>query len=126
MGSLYTKTSSTPSGDDYLNCYGIYDKNGNFIEVNKIKKVLELVWEGKLDVTIKGNIELKAEANMDITVKGNANIKSEGMVSIESAPEAMTSIKGGIVQIERAAQMGFNCLQKCILTGAPHVSNVTM
>ena len=126
LGCLYKNTASTPSGDDYTNSYGIYDKNGNYIKLDKIQQILQLVWEGKLDISIKGNIEIKTEGNVDLSAKGNVNIKSNALVSIESAPSAMTSIKGGIVQIERAEEMGFTCLNKCILTGAPHVSNVTL
>ncbi len=77
LGCLYKKTDSTPSGDDYLNCYGIYDKTGNFIKLDKIQKLLELVWEGTINIS---NIK-----EMNITVNGNVNL---------TAPT--TNIKGNV------------------------------
>lgn len=77
LGGLYKKTDSTPTGNDYTDCYGIYDKNGNHIKLNKIQKLLELVWAGKL------NIDKIQE--MTITVNGNVNL---------TAP--LTNIKGDV------------------------------
>ncbi len=106
LGCLYKKTDSTPSGDDYLNSYGIYDKNGNHIKLDKIQKLLELIWQGKINID-------KIE-QMDITVNGNVNLTASN-----------TTIKGGPVTIEQATSMGFNCLSQCILTGARHVTTTT-
>lgn len=77
MGCLYKKSDTTPSGDDYLNTYGIYDKDGNYIKLDKVKKLLELVWAGKI------NIDKITE--MNITVNGNVNL---------TAP--LTKVKGDV------------------------------
>ena len=41
LGCLYAKNQNTPSGDSYLNTYGIYTKNGEFI-FPKCEKLNEL------------------------------------------------------------------------------------
>lgn len=85
LGCLYKKTDSTPSGADYLNCYGIYDKNGNYIKLDKIQKLLELVWEGKINInkiqemniTVNGNVNLTAPTT---NIKGN--VKIDGTLNV--------------------------------------------
>ena len=42
MGSLYKKTAQTPSNEEYLGNYGVYRPNGQFIGVNKIKKLFQM------------------------------------------------------------------------------------
>ena len=118
LGCLYKKTDITPSGDDYLNCYGIYDKDGNYIKLDKIQK---LIWEGKINIdkitemniTVNGNVNLTASA-LNAEISGAATIKA-----------STTTINGGPVTIQQATSVGFNCLSQCILTGAPHVSNTS-
>lgn len=95
LGCLYKKTDSTPSGNDYLNCYGIYDKNGNYIKLDKIQKLLELIWEGtininkikEMNITVNGNVNLTANST-NITaptnnIKGNVNI--DGTLDVTGA-----------------------------------------
>lgn len=121
LGCLYKKTDITPSGDDYLNCYGIYDKDGNYIKLDKIQKLFELIWEGKINIdkitemniTVNGNVNLTASA-LNAEISGAATIKA-----------STTTINGGPVTIQQATSVGFNCLSQCILTGAPHVSNTS-
>lgn len=93
LGCLYKKTDTTPSGDDYLNCYGIYDKNGNYIKLDKIQKLLELIWQGKINIdkitemniTVNGNVNLTANStNITAptnTIKGNVTINGTLKVS---------------------------------------------
>lgn len=147
LGCLYKKTDSTPSGDDYLNCYGIYDKNGNYIKLDKIKKLFELIWEGtinidkvkELTVGVKGNITINAESDITISAKKNINIKAssdltinaDSSVNVKTTGPAtlsatMTVIKDGPVTIQQAETCGFNCLTNCLLTGAQHVSPTTI
>lgn len=85
LGCLYKKSSSTPSGDDYLNSYGIFDQNGNFIKINKVQKLLNLVWAGKIDIskieemtiTVNGNVNLTAP-----TTNIKSNVKIEGTLDV--------------------------------------------
>ena len=88
MGCLYKKSDSTPNGNDYLNSYGIYNKDGEYIKLDKIQKLLELVWTGKINInkinemniTVTGNVNLtapltKVEGNVDIT--GTLHVKDK-------------------------------------------------
>ena len=96
LGCLYKKTDSTPSGDDYLNCYGIYDKNGNYIKLDKIQKLFELIFEGKINInkitemniTVNGNVNLTAPLT---NVKGNVNI--DGTLNVTKATTLKDTLK---------------------------------
>ena len=111
LGCLYKKTDTTPSGDDYLNCYGIYDKNGNYIKLDKIQKLLELIWQGKINIdkitemniTVNGNVNLTANStNITAptnTIKGNVTINGTLDVS-----KAVTM--GNTLSVSNAVTMG--------------------
>ena len=92
LGCLYKKSSSTPSGDDYLNSYGIFDQNGNFIKLDKVQKLLQLVWAGKIDIskieeitiTVNGNVNLTASTtNIKSNVKIDGTLDVTGMIKSE-------------------------------------------
>jgi len=131
LGSLYKKNAVTPSGGQYLGSYGIYTKNGDFIGIDKLSTTFKMIYEGKLDIskitdakiTVNGPLTIKTSGNTKIESSGNVNIEASSTVEIKSGP--MTKITGGVVQIEKGTQCGFNCLQKCILTNTPHVMNVS-
>lgn len=102
LGCLYKKTDSTPSGNDYLNCYGIYDKNGNYIKLDKIQKLLELIWQGKINInkitemtiTVNGNVNLTANST-NVTaptnnIKGNVNI--DGTLTVTQAATLQSTL----------------------------------
>lgn len=115
LGCLYKKSDSTPTGDTYLNGYGIYDKQGNFIELDKIQKTLKLIYDGKIDISKITEMKIGVEGNLNITCKGNVNLEATGG----------TNIKGGPVTIDSSVQMGFTCVPNCLFTGAPHTSPMT-
>ena len=99
LGCLYKKTDSTPSGDDYINCYGIYDKNGNYIKLDKIQKLLELVWSGKINInkiqemniTVNGNVNLTAP-----TTNINGNVDITGTLHVSSDITTDTNVTASI------------------------------
>ena len=62
LGCLYKK-DNTPSGDDYINNYGIYTKNGEFIGVEKIKGVFHMIWNGDLTLDVQGKIKIGSNAS---------------------------------------------------------------
>lgn len=105
LGCLYKKTNSTPNGNDYLNTYGIYDKDGNYIKLDKIQKLLELIWAGKINInkitemniTVNGNVNLKANTT-NITaptnnIKGNVSI--DGTLNVTGLITTNVDIKAG-------------------------------
>lgn len=105
LGCLYKNTTSTPSNDDYLNCYGIYDKSGNYIKLDKIQKLLELIWAGKINIdkitemniTVNGNVNLTAN-NTNITASNNTikgNVSIEGTLDVTGLIKTDVDIKAG-------------------------------
>ena len=62
LGCLYKK-DNTPGGDDYINNYGIYTKNGEFIGVEKIKGVFHMIWNGDLTLDVQGKIKIGSNAS---------------------------------------------------------------
>lgn len=62
LGCLYKK-DNTPGGDDYINNYGIYTKNGEFIGVEKIKGVFHMIWNGDLILDVQGKIKIGSNAS---------------------------------------------------------------
>jgi len=127
LGSLYKNNSATPGGGDYLGSYGIYTQKGEFIGVDKVNKTLKMIYEGKIDISkitqatisIDGPVTVNISGNANIKMGGNANVEAGGMATLKASA---TTINGGPVTIEKGTIMGFNCLQKCILTNTPHVS----
>lgn len=105
LGCLYKKTDSTPDGDDYLNTYGIYDKDGNYIKLDKIQKLLELVWTGKINIdkvkemniTVNGNVNLTANSTnitaSNNTIKGNVSI--DGTLNVTGLISGDADIRAG-------------------------------
>lgn len=99
LGCLYKNTDSTPSGNDYLNCYGIYDKNGNYIKLDKIQKLFELIFEGKINInkitemniTVNGNVNLTAPTT---NIKGNVDIN--GTLHVTQDISTDTEVKATI------------------------------
>ena len=105
LGCLYKKTNSTPTNNDYLNCYGIYDKDGNYIKLDKIQKLLELIWAGKINIdkitemniTVNGNVNLTAKNTNIIasnnTIKGNVSI--DGTLNVTGLISGDADIRAG-------------------------------
>lgn len=105
LGCLYKKTDSTPANGDYINCYGIYNKDGNYIKLDKIQKLLELIWAGKINIdkitemniTVNGNVNLTANNTNIIasnnTIKGNVSI--DGTLEVTGLITTDIDIKAG-------------------------------
>ena len=115
LGCLYKKTDTTPSGDDYLNCYGIYDKNGNYIKLDKIQKLLELIWQGKINIdkitemniTVNGNVNLTANST-NITAPTNTikgNVKIDGTLDVTKDISTDTNVKAKIEVTAKAVNL---------------------
>ena len=108
LGCLYKKSDTTPSGDDYLNSYGIYDKNGNYIKLDKVQKLLELVWAGKINIdkiqemtiTVNGNVNLTAPTT---NIKGN--VKIDGTLDVTQDITTDTNVKAKIEVTAKATNL---------------------
>lgn len=63
LGCLYAKNQNAPSGDKYLNSYGIYTRNGEFVGVEKISGLFHMIWNGDLKFDVKGKIKIGSNAS---------------------------------------------------------------
>lgn len=63
LGCLYAKNQNAPSGDNYLNSYGIYTRNGEFVGVEKISGLFHMIWNGDLKFDVKGKIKIGSNAS---------------------------------------------------------------
>lgn len=106
IGNLYKNTQNTPKNENYLNTYGIYRKDGQFIGIDKLKSLFKMIFNGNLEISADKNITVKAQ---NVTVEA-----------------ALTKINKGQVEITNATTSCFNCIPQCLFTGATHVSNKTM
>lgn len=127
LGCLYKNNSATPSGGQYLGSYGIYTQNGEFIGVDKVSKTLKMIYEGKIDISKITQATISINGPVTVNISGSANVKIGSSANVEVSGTATlkasaTTINGGPVTIEKGTIMGFNCLQKCILTNTQHVS----
>jgi phage baseplate assembly protein gpV len=114
LGSLYKKTAQTPAGDDYLNTYGIYRKDGQFIGVDKIKKLFQLLFDGEMNIDKVTKMTIKVSDEINIETSTTTITASGGV-----------NIKGGPVTIEKGTNVGWCCLKQCLFTSALHVENVS-
>jgi len=122
LGCLYKRTAQTPTGAAYTDTYGIYRKDGQFIGINKIQKLFQLLFNG--------NIEINKVTEMIINVSGTVNL-SASTVNIDTSTTNINSgtinIAGGNVTIDGTLKAGniaganqFCTIAVCPLTGAPH------
>lgn len=106
LGSIYKKTTSSPTGDNYYNTFGIYDINGNHITLDKIQKLLELVWTGKININnitemtinVSGNVNINA-ASTNITAPSNSikgNVSIDGKLDVTQDITTKTNVVAAI------------------------------
>jgi len=90
LGNLYKKTAQTPTDDGYLNTYGIYRKDGQFIGVDKIKKLFQMLFDGDIEVDKVHNIRINATSNIIVSCDSailNANtatVSTTGATTIKA------------------------------------------
>ena len=81
LGNLYKKTAQTPTDNKYLDTYGIYRKDGQFIGVDKIQKIFKMLFDGDIEVDKVHNIKINATANITVTCN-QANITTNGTTNV--------------------------------------------
>lgn len=101
LGNLYKKTAQTPTDDRYLNTYGIYRKDGQFIGIDKIKKLFQMLFDGDIEVDKVHNIKVNATANITVNcdsavlnantatvnTKSTTTVKADGNLNV-TAPKS--------------------------------------
>lgn len=96
MGCLYKKSDSTPNGDDYLNAYGIYNKDGEYIKLDKIQKLLELIWTGKININKITEMNITVNGNVNLTApltNINGNVDINGTLNVQKATTLKDTLK---------------------------------
>lgn len=89
LGNLYKKTAQTPTDNRYLDTYGIYRKDGQFIGVDKIKKVFQMLFDGDIEVDKVHNIKVNATAN--ITVNCDSAVLNANTATVNT--KSTTTVK---------------------------------
>lgn len=89
LGCLYKKTPQTPSDNKYLDTYGVYRKDGQFIGVDKIQKLFQMLFDGDIEVDKVHNIKVNASEditivcnNSKVTMNGQADITTTGATNL--------------------------------------------
>lgn len=99
LGCLYKKTNITPTSESYLNTYGVYRANGQFIGVDKIQKLFQLLFDG--DIIIDKIIRMTVKVSNSINIEcQTANIKAVNSVTIDTPNTTMTGnlhVNGNVV-----------------------------
>lgn len=131
LGNLYKNSEVTPKTDDYLQCYGIYTKDGDFIKADKIKKLLQLVWTGKIDVSqvtdmkisVNGPVTIVATEKIDATaklieVKSNSDINVNASANFNVTAGGNASIKSsGPLNVEAGGPVTIKSTGSTMLSG---------
>lgn len=118
LGCLYKKTAQTPSDNKYLDTYGIYRKDGQFIGVDKVQKLFQMLFDGDIDINKVGNITINAKSNVNITCNSanitaptstfNGNIECTGTVhasgTITSDVDCISAGISGVSHIHMVPQ----------------------
>lgn len=79
LGCLYKKTPQTPAAGPYLNTYGIYIKNGQFIGIDKVQKLFQMLFEGDVNIDKVTNMTIKVSNAVKIECQ-NANVKASSVI----------------------------------------------
>lgn len=107
LGCLYKKTNNTPTNEDYLNSYGIYRKNGQFIGINKIKKLFQLLFDGSIIIDKIQDMTINVANGVSITCQ-NATVKAT-KVTVDAPNTNMTgnlNVAGNIVSAKEVSAKG--------------------
>ena len=86
LGSIYKRTTQTPTDEEYLSNYGIYRKDGQFIGVNKIKRLFQMLFDGDVEVDRVGNIRVNASKNINVHgASSDVNIDTVSNVTVPTS-----------------------------------------
>ena len=76
IGTLYKKTSVTPTSGDYTGSYGIYRADGQFIGVDKINSVFKMLFSGDIQVDKVNNLSANIGNSTTINTGDSTTISS--------------------------------------------------
>lgn len=99
LGCLYKKTAQTPSDNKYLDTYGIYRKDGQFIGVDKIQKLFQMLFDGDIEIDKVHNMTIKISTKTTLEcpatiITGDVRINGNLKVSEKIIGSTVQSIMG--------------------------------
>lgn len=111
LGCLYRKTPQTPIAEGYLNTYGIYRADGQFIGIDKVKKLFQMLFLGDVNIDKIQNMTIKVANTVNIecqtanitatnvNIKGDTSITGKLNVTGNIVSQAEVSANGGSVNL---------------------------
>lgn len=111
LGCLYKKTPQTPITEDYLNTYGVYRADGQFIGIDKVKKLFQMLFLGDVNIDKIQNMTIKVANTVNIecqtanitatnvNIKGDTAITGKLNVTGNIVSQAEVSANGGSVNL---------------------------
>lgn len=139
LGNLYKKTAQTPTDDRYLNTYGIYRKDGQFIGIDKIKKLFQMLFDGDIEVDKVHNIKVNATDNITVNCKSailnsntaTVNTKSTTTVNAEgnlNVTAPTSTFNGniectGMIHANQVIKSDVDCISG-VISGMGHIHKV--
>lgn len=103
IGCLYKNTTNTPQDNKYLDTYGVYASNGQFIGIDKIQKFFNMLFEGtiNIDKVLNVNANVKDSVNLQCTnlqikdtntnITGTTYTLKENTINTSTETETKTS-----------------------------------
>lgn len=89
LGCLYKKSPFTPTGDQYLSNYGVYRANGQFIGIDKIQKLFQMLFEGDVIIDKVKNMTIRVSNAVSIECQ-TANVKATNSVTLDTPSTTLT------------------------------------
>lgn len=85
IGALYKKTKYTPEGQKYLDTYGVYADEDQFVGIDLTgdKNEIKVYFIGNVDVDKVEKIDVKAKDDITIITKNNVTVKADNNVTVE-------------------------------------------
>lgn len=129
IGVIHRKTQITPTDTNYLGRYGIYRKDGQFIGIDKIKKLFEILFNGDINIDKITNMTIHASNAINISADNvNVQAKTVNVTGTTTVNGTVTvngsvSVNNGSVSIANAGNNCFTALPTCLFTGARHSTN---
>lgn len=108
LGCLYKKTPQTPATEAYLNTYGVYMQNGQFIGIDKIQKLFQMLYEGDvlIDKVLNMTIRISNAVNIECQT---ANIKAVNSITMDTPNTTITGnlhVNGNVVSDSEVSAKG--------------------
>ena len=129
LGALYKKTEYTPTDGKYLESYGIYSNEDQFIGIDLTgeENEIKVYFIGHVDVDKVKKITVNAEDDITIMTKTNVTVKAEADVTVEC--RNLTAKVQENVAIEcknMSAKVGENSNVECKTLSAKASDNATV